>query len=729
MADDRTSSGERPRVVWARLWPFTILLVAGLAYVNSFAAPFLFDDVTALVLNPGIRQWWPLNYSPRPVADLTFRVNYVLGGLEPAGYHVVNAIIHALTGLLLYGCVRRTLRLPRLSGRYSAGEAAALAAAAATLWVAHPLQTESVTYVCQRYESLMGLLLFWTLYAFLRGVQATDGRRRRWWFDLSIAWCALGMGVKAVMVVAPLLALVLDRMFVAASWREVWRERRWVHAGLFLTWAFYGLAEFAFTVHTAGLGVSAPRVDTTLSPLAYLVTQVGVIAHYLRLSVWPHPLCLDYAWELAREWQDVAAPAFLIVPLGLAALAGLWRGAAWGFLLAAFFVALAPTSSLAPVPDIAFEHRMYVALAPLAILTVAGLYAALRRTIPTPGARRAAAAALWLVALAALTLTTVRRNADYLSEERMWRDVVSKRPGNLRARMGLGKSLMASGQWPAAEPVLRGLLVEVQASVRDGRAYRTVSANNPNYLYYGAADLLGRTLIARGKLAEAREVAAEAIRWRPDGPDAYCLLATINIAEARCDEAILLCRKALTLDPESKAAHGLLASLFARSGAFRDAAVHYRAAVRLAPDHANLAAEYAWLLATCPVDWLRDGKEAARQANRAVELSGGGSHRGLDILAAALAESGRFPEAAATAEAALRLVDERIAGSARGGGEAAERNGAELRATRKEIEERLALFRAGKPYRQPMPDAATLAPRAGTTPGEDLTGREPVPPK
>jgi tetratricopeptide (TPR) repeat protein len=724
VADETNPGGAAARIVWARLWPFAVALVAGLAYVNSFAAPFLFDDVTALVLNRGIRQWWPLNYSPRPVADLTFRLNYALTELEPASYHVVNVAIHALAGLLLYGLVRRTLRLPRFAGRYTPGEAAALAAAAATLWVAHPLQTESVTYVCQRYESLMGLFLFWTLYAFLRGVEAPTGGSRRLWFDLALVLCALGMGVKAVMVVTPPLALLMDRMFVARSWRELWRDRRWVHAGLFLTWAFYGLAEFAFTIHNAGLGVAAPRVDAALSPLAYLATQMGVIARYLRLAVWPRPLCLDYAWELARDWREIAAPALLVVPLGVAALAGLWRGAAWGFPLAAFFVALAPTSSLAPVPDIAFEHRLYVALAPLAVLATAGVEAALRRAMPgRTRARRAVAVALWLVTLAGLTATTARRNVDYLSEERMWRDVVSKRPGNLRARMGLGKSLMAGGKPAEGEAVLRALVDDVRASMRDGRATRAVSANNPNYIYYGAADSLGRALVARGKLDEAREIAAEAIRWRPEGPDAYCLLATIHIAESRWDEAVLLCRKAMTLDPDSKAAHALLASLLARRGAFRDAAVHYRIAARLAPDHANLAAEYAWLLATCPVDWLRDGPRAVRLASRAVDLSGGGSHRGLDTLAAALAEAGRYAEAEATAEKALRLVDERLAAPAPTGGPETAAAHEALRSARAEIEARRALYRTGKPYRQPMPDAAASAPRAGPPTGEDLPGR------
>ncbi len=100
--------------------------------------------------NPRIRHLWPvwetIAHSSRPVVQFSLAVNYALGGLNPRGYHVFNIVIHILAGLTLYGVVRRTLLTG--TGRTKWGEAAPwLAGAVSLIWLVHPLQTESVTYI------------------------------------------------------------------------------------------------------------------------------------------------------------------------------------------------------------------------------------------------------------------------------------------------------------------------------------------------------------------------------------------------------------------------------------------------------------------------------------------------------------------------------------------------------------------------------------------------------
>src|SRR6185436_12957571 len=108
-----------------------------------------------------------------------------------------------------------------------------LAASVAMLWVVHPLQTEAVTYVVQRSESLVGLFYLGTLYGFIRGVEAKSGGA--WWVVTAIV-CALGMATKEVMVSAPLIVFLYDRTFVAGSFRAAWRERWRVHLALAASW-------------------------------------------------------------------------------------------------------------------------------------------------------------------------------------------------------------------------------------------------------------------------------------------------------------------------------------------------------------------------------------------------------------------------------------------------------------------------------------------------------------
>jgi len=149
-----------------------LILAAAGAYWNSFNVPLLLDDQWAIIENPAIRHLERIGdilslpptgaTSSRPLLNLSLALNYAAGGVSVRAYHIVNLLIHVCAGLALLGIVRRTLLLPSLRHRY--GEAALpLAACAASLWTLHPLQTEAVTYISQRAESLMGLFYLLTL--------------------------------------------------------------------------------------------------------------------------------------------------------------------------------------------------------------------------------------------------------------------------------------------------------------------------------------------------------------------------------------------------------------------------------------------------------------------------------------------------------------------------------------------------------------------------------------
>src|ERR1022692_1539631 len=203
--------------------PLMVVAAGLLAYHNSFTGPFIFDDFYSIEDNPTIHHLWPIwqTLSPprigaptvegRPLVNLSLAINYALGGYRLWGYHALNLTIHILAALTLFGIVRRTLLQPRLQERFGAA-ADGLALAVAVLWMVHPLQTESVTYIIQRAESLMGLFYLLTLYCFLRAAGA-GGPGRFWWLAASVFACLLGMATKEVMVSAPLVVLLYDRTF------------------------------------------------------------------------------------------------------------------------------------------------------------------------------------------------------------------------------------------------------------------------------------------------------------------------------------------------------------------------------------------------------------------------------------------------------------------------------------------------------------------------------------
>lgn len=243
------SAPDGPGRLRALGWPKTLLAAAliGIAvaavYSGTLRDPFVFDDITAIPENPSIRALWPLwgtlaapatatTMAGRPVANLTLALNYARGGTDPSGYHALNILVHALGCLALYGVIRRTLLLPPLEKRFG-GDAFPLALLAALIWGLHPLQTESVTYVVQRVESMAGLFYLVCLYCFLRSTQAA---RPLGWRIATVLSCLVGMGTKEVMATAPFALFFFDRTFLAGSFSGAWRQRRGLYLCLAATW-------------------------------------------------------------------------------------------------------------------------------------------------------------------------------------------------------------------------------------------------------------------------------------------------------------------------------------------------------------------------------------------------------------------------------------------------------------------------------------------------------------
>lgn len=495
--------------------PLVIALLALLAYANSFRVPFMFDDLSVLVRNPDVRTVFPLILSSRWLVDLTFKLNYLVHGYAVGGYHLVNLLLHITAGLLLYGIIRRTLAGPLLRAAF--GKAAGwLALAVAALWVVHPLQTESVTYVCQRYEAMMGICMLGSLYAFIRSVEAGSLVSRRWWADAAIIVCALGMGTKEVMVVTPLVVLLYDVLFVGGSWTAPWKERRSVHLALFLT---IGIL-LMFQLLLMGRAMDADTgITGTVSPWLYLATQTEVILHYLKLSVVPRGLCLDYAWLVVSGWGEVWPAAALVTALGVASVWSMLRRHAAGFAGVVFFLVLAPTSSILPVPDAAFEHRMYIPLACVIAVVVIGAYRLVAGRL-----RPVVMAAIAAAAVGTLAAFTVARNHDYRSELAMWRDVATKRPDNLRARIDFAVALAEEGEAEAAVHEFLDVLARIPADFRAQYERGDVppgrfSTMSPRYHYFRAHANYGR-LLARD--AETRKQAishyVRALRAAPRHP-------------------------------------------------------------------------------------------------------------------------------------------------------------------------------------------------------------------
>jgi len=421
--------------------PYLLAMIIAAVFANSFWGVFVFDEYTSITRNEGIHHLWPPdciftypNFS-RPVIGVSFAINYAMHQLHFWPYHLFNLLIHVTAALSMYGIVLRTLLSERLHARFSR-DAVRLAFLIALIWAIHPLQTASVTYVVQRCESMMGMFFLLALYCVIR---SDDSENPGTWFWSAVTFCALGMGCKQVMVTAPLMILLYDRTFLSGSFKAAFQKRGELHAALFAT---------CFVLLTTALekstqGPTAGFALKTVTPINYLLTQCAVIPHYIGLSFWPQRLLVDYCWPFATSVREVWPGLALLISLGLASFVATIRNSPWGFLGAWFFVILAPSSSIMPIQDPAFEYRMYLPLAAIVVTCVIASHGLVRASIERglhPRMAERVSGFSILVIILALSVRTVVRNYDYGLDTRVWKQVADAFPNYQRGANNLGNA-------------------------------------------------------------------------------------------------------------------------------------------------------------------------------------------------------------------------------------------------------------------------------------------------
>lgn len=658
--------GEPKNVDWTRrgLAVAAGLIVAAVcaAYANSLTGPFVFDDIPSIVDNETLRHWLSalkppaggMTVSGRPLLNLSFALNRAAGGSSVQGFHVGNLAIHLLASLTLFGLVRQTLLRPALRERFGE-QATQLALAVTLIWALHPIQTEAVTYVVQRAESLMGLFYFLTLYLFVRGA---DAARPGIWLACAAASCAAGMATKEVMVSAPVMVLLFDRTFASASFRGAFRRRRAYYLCLACSWLLLGYLVLGAPDRggTAGFG-SAVRWPS------YAIFQLKAVAHYLRLAIWPYPLVFYYGRSLSRDGLELAADGAVVALLAVVSAVGVCRRKPLGFAGAWFFLILAPSSSVVPIAtEVMAEHRMYLPLA--AIVAVVALLAwRLAAVVAGPLGGKIALVTLLAVA-AALGLQTHVRNRVYRSELALWSDTVAKLPDNPDARNNLGNALLAAARVNDAIAQFRKAVsletdfAEFHFNLGNALAKTAgISESIPEYVaalkikpdMEEARQHLGIALARTGRMDEAIAEFQEALRANPDSAEDHFNLGTALVHFGRIGEATREYERALQLKADYPEAHASLGLALAASGRMPEAIAQYREALRLDPNTPEAAYDLGNALA-------RTGHpaEAVPYYRQAIVLNGD-SAQAYDNMGLALAVCGRFQEAIASFENALRL--------------------------------------------------------------------------
>lgn len=579
-----------------------IIAVGLVVYCNTLSAPFIFDDYPYLVNNPVIRDFSYFtdssrilgfgfnadvvyNFVLRPVAYFTFALNYALHGLAVQGYHLVNLTIHIANALLVYALLSLLLKTPVMVADTHAGVEPAvklryLPLFCALLFACHPLQTQAVTYIIQRFTPLVTLFCLGSLVMYLQSRLSATTAARTAWYVFSVIIAIIAMGTKENAFTLPVLVALFELLFFYGS-----TGRR--IAGLvpfLLTMAIipYNLMELSSLAKPEESGAITGSMDLVnfsgVSRWHYLITQFGVITTYLRLLVLPIGQNFDYDYPLRTELFSIAALlplALLLLILGtgiyclyrsgdtvlperaLYRITGL--GIAW------FFITLSVESSIIPIDDLIFEHRTYLPSIGFFMSILAGFAAAHDRR--TGKSFFTAGITLWIAAfiIPCLSAASIARNTIWSDKVAFWSDVAAKSPGKARVHDHLGIALCEAGKTEAG-------IEEFRTAIRLDPKQITPRLN------------LGKALLLQERHDEAAGELLTAVRLKPDIPLSHVFLGQAYEGKGDLSSARREYITAIKYSPNFPDAHTRLGEIHAREGNIREAIKELEITLQIQPD-------------------------------------------------------------------------------------------------------------------------------------------------
>lgn len=620
-----------------------IVIIGALAYSNTFNVPFMFDDKAPngqIEDNLMIRDLGNFSLalkghnfsgtegyefvSRRFIGYLSFALNYKIHGLSLAGYHIVNIAIHIANALLVYFLVLLTFKTPFMAKNgeqeTEAGKRENLIALfSSLLFVSHPIQTGAVTYIVQRFASLATLFYLLSLFMYVKGRLLPFPRLSSVSCLLSsVLFAFFAMLTKEISYTLPLTVLLYELTFFRHTFKKS-----------LLLFLIAGVIVISSAVLVLGANVNSlgdmlsdlgrkMRLETDLSRGAYLMTQMRVIMTYIRLLLIPTDQNLDYDYPVFHSLFDpqvMLSFAFLslLFATGVYLATGdrlkaggmlflrfpVYDSRLLGFGILWFFVTLSVESSIIPVADVIFEHRMYLPSIGAFIAMTQVMFIVIARGNPR---FLSYASACLLSIVVIFSIATFKRNMVWQDEMTMWEDIVNKSPQKARVLNNLAvinldrhqpeaaldylkRSLAVDPSYTVTYRVLASAYMNLESYNEALAAYRKFLEAEPNNI--GALSDVALAHIKTGNYDAARDAAFKALSINPDFPRAYNILGTAYRKLGRYDDALEAINKALRIRSNFEEAHNNLGLTYVEMKRFDEAAAAFKRSLELTPSYAE----------------------------------------------------------------------------------------------------------------------------------------------
>lgn len=549
-----------------------LLVITVAAYSTAIGGGFIWDDGDYVTENLMIRSfaglraiWLDPSATPQyyPLVHSSFWIEYQLWGLWPAGYHLVNVLLHVVNSLLLWRLLVR-FRVPA-------------AWLAALVFAVHPVHVESVAWITERKNVLSGCFYLTSLLCFLRfwdftKEDLTSQHKLRGWYFVALLFFLFAMWSKTVAATLPAAICVL-----------VWWQRGRISPRVLAVLApmfLIGIGLGLLTVWLEKHHVGAKGIDWQLSLVDRCLIAGRAIVFYACKLVWPANLTFIYPrWQIDATvlWQ-YAFPSLVIAVI--AALWGLRKRIGRGPLAAVLFFTgtLFPALGFFDVYPMRFsfvaDHFQYVASIGVIVLVVVSASVAANRIFPSsPGLPQISAGLI----VGTLVVITWQQGKIYEGLEVLWRDTLYKNPNAFLAHNNLGALLNDRGDYEEAEEYL------VQA-VRIKPDFVDSVVN------------LAKTREGLGDLAQAEVLYQQATGIDANFAPAFNGLGAVYGMTGRAELSEKNLRRALELDPRHARAHSNLATLFGVTGRTDESIREFDVALRLDPTLTDTRANFARVL-------------------------------------------------------------------------------------------------------------------------------------
>ncbi len=572
---------------------WALLAIAAFAYWNTLDHAFVFDDATLISQNPQVTQlqWGQMlgRSGYRPVRTFTYALNYLVGGLDPWGYHLFNLVLHGFNSVLVYLLF------------FSLSQSTRLSFAGALLFTVHPAQTAAVAWVSGRKDLLA---LFFILLGTLAYISYRRGREGKMLGAVLVCFVLATLSKEVALVFPGLLLLVEmhleavgrrstgspDQSFLSALASALRRRPLLAALAAVVTGGF---AYYAIVV----VGASRKVGFWGGSYLNNLGTSFKLFVHYLRLAVFPHPLIADYTGQVFPVSRGFGEPATWA---SLAATAAFVAVAVWAYRrdsltslgMLWFVAALLPILQIIPFHELAADHFLYLPLVGGCLLAGAGF----ERLAREPARAWMARLALFVLAVSALW-RTIDRNQVWKDEETLWKVTYRQAPNSYRANLNLSTFLYQRGDWREGIELAKKA---IELKPTDVLAYANLGSY---YRQRGAAEIeQGRLEVAEQFENMALEQLRKAVRLKPQDlvnfstlADCYKDLGLIKDKRGMPRQALMFRKKAfenymnaLALAEGSETVPYLwfnVGMVFVDQGLFDQALDYLRQGVLLKPDY------------------------------------------------------------------------------------------------------------------------------------------------